>query len=355
MRRTRRRVNTFNLSFLDIMACGFGAVTLLFLILKHDDSTALEGLNSKLNSEINLLSEDLRNSKEQQTVLRNRLALSQKELVETRNQGDRTLKALEEKRRELGLQKDSQDISRLRQQVEALEQEIERVREREQSADLVELRGQGDRQYLTGLKLGGERILILVDASASMLDDSLVNIIRRRNMADPVKLQSPKWQRTLKTVEWLIAQLPRHSRYQLYTFSTRAEAGTPGTAGQWLETSNSQSIANSLDKLRRTIPARGTSLINAFAAIDDFSLKPDNLFLITDGLPTLGKSRNNDNTISGKKRVRLFQQAVTTLPSRLPVNVILLPMEGDPEAAGLFWQLGLTTGGAFLSPAQDWP
>ena len=30
-------------------------------------------------------------------------------------------------------------------------------------------KGEGDRQYLTGLKLGGERTLILVDRSASML------------------------------------------------------------------------------------------------------------------------------------------------------------------------------------------
>ena len=32
---SRRRISSFNLSFLDIMACGFGAVTLLFLILRH--------------------------------------------------------------------------------------------------------------------------------------------------------------------------------------------------------------------------------------------------------------------------------------------------------------------------------
>ena len=39
MAREKRRVSTFSLSFLDIMACGFGAVTLLFLILKHDADT----------------------------------------------------------------------------------------------------------------------------------------------------------------------------------------------------------------------------------------------------------------------------------------------------------------------------
>ena len=33
----KRRATPFSLSFLDIMACGFGAVTLLFLILRHNE------------------------------------------------------------------------------------------------------------------------------------------------------------------------------------------------------------------------------------------------------------------------------------------------------------------------------
>ena len=33
-----RSFNPFNLSFLDIMSCGLGAVILIFLILKHGDS-----------------------------------------------------------------------------------------------------------------------------------------------------------------------------------------------------------------------------------------------------------------------------------------------------------------------------
>lgn len=355
MKRAKRRVSTFSLSFLDIMACGFGAVTLLFLILKHDNSTAFEKLKPRVSAELNLLSEDLRIGEEHRAELRNSLEQSQKELIETRGLAERVLAELAEKRRQLGLESDPLQVATLRQRVEVLEQKTQQLREQDQGPDLVKLQGQGERQYLTGLKLGGNRVLILVDASASMLDDTLVNIIRRRNMSDAVKLKSPKWQRTVRTVEWLVAQLPRHSRYQIYIFSTRANPSTPDTRGQWLETSNPKAINTSLNRLRATIPAQGTSLINAFGALHDFSLKPDNMFLITDGLPTQGKSAGRGNTISGKKRVKLFQQAVATLPSRLPVNVILMPMEGDPEAAGLFWQLGLNSRGAFLSPARDWP
>ena len=35
MARKKRAFTTFNLSFLDIMSCGFGAVVLVFLIIDH--------------------------------------------------------------------------------------------------------------------------------------------------------------------------------------------------------------------------------------------------------------------------------------------------------------------------------
>ena len=40
---------------------------------------------------------------------------------------------------------------------------------------------------LTGMKVGGKNILIALDMSASMLDDNIVNVLRRRNMSDERK------------------------------------------------------------------------------------------------------------------------------------------------------------------------
>jgi|TARA_B110000259_G_scaffold65330_1_gene76931 hypothetical protein len=42
-------------------------------------------------------------------------------------------------------------------------------------------------------------------------------------------------------------------------------------------------------------------------------------------------------------------------PRGVPLNTILFPMEGDPEAAALFWQTALDTDGAFIAPSRDWP
>jgi len=79
-------------------------------------------------------------------------------------------------------------VEKLQTDIKSLEEEVKRllaleVEETKEGESLREFKGEGDRQYLTGLKLGGKRTLILVDRSASMLDDTIVNIIRRRNMS----------------------------------------------------------------------------------------------------------------------------------------------------------------------------
>ena len=39
----------------------------------------------------------------------------------------------------------------------------------------------------------------------------------------------------------------------------------------------------------------------------------------------------------------------------IPINTLLLPMEGDPTAAGAFWQLAISSQGSFITPSRDWP
>jgi len=61
----RKRVfTTFNLSFLDIMSCGFGAVILVFLIIDHSIEQQSQQLNKDLLAEVNLLDEDIVNGEQ---------------------------------------------------------------------------------------------------------------------------------------------------------------------------------------------------------------------------------------------------------------------------------------------------
>jgi hypothetical protein len=353
MARKRRRINPFSLSFLDIMACGFGAVTLLFLILKHDVGSATG--EPGVRAEADLLREEIRTGEKDLVALRNSLARMEEQIVEARGLSKRIVGRIEETRRELSVQSDPEDeIARLRKQVEEMEREVAEQREQGRDRNVRRFVGEGDRQYLTGLKLGGERVLILLDASASMLAEDIVNVLRRRNMDEDIRRRADKWRRALRTVEWLLAQLPPRSRYQVYTFNTAVRPAIEGSAGTWQDAADRAAMDRAVAALRERVPGDGTSLVNAFSAAGDFRQGPDNIFLITDGLPTQGRKPPAANTVSGRKRVELFDEATRALPDA-PVNIILFPMEGDPMAAALFWQLAVASRGAFLSPASDWP
>lgn len=349
----KRRLNAFSLSFLDIMACGFGAVTLLFLILRHN--FAEEPVpDPSLTAEVEMLQEDVSEAEEERVELLNSIEELELQLVTARGRSSRYITDLQEL--EESIQSDPDErIAMLRRQVEELERETANMEEVEFADKVRQFLGEGNRQYLTGLKLGGERVMIMVDGSASMLADNVVNAVRRRNMEEAQRVEAPKWQWTVRTVEWLLAQLPPSSRFQLYIFNTQAFPALVGSEGEWLDAADSLDLEDAVEGLKAYAPDGGTSLQNAIASLDGFAEKPDNLFLLTDGLPTQGKTPPSNHMVTGEQRRRNFLGAVEVLPAGIPVNTILFPMEGDPEAAALFWQFAMATNGAFVAPSRDWP
>ena len=363
MARQKRQFTTFNLSFLDIMSCGFGAVVLVFLIIDHSMEVESKELNRDLLSEVNFLEEEILDGKEGLVRLRNTLSDIDLEMVEAQGRATRITEeiseyeALIESLRADGYTEEA-DIDQLKAEIRSLEEEVKKLREaapEDGGRSARSFIGEGNRQYLTGLNLGGRNIAILLDISSSMLADRLVNIIRLRNMDEKVQRQADKWSRALNTVDWLTAQLPVNSEYQVITFNTRASSALPGTAGKWLEVANQAQLEQVSSELRKITPSGGTSLENAFLALQQLSPSPDNIFLITDGLPTQGTGPPRGTRINGRERQKLYRQAVKQLPGGVPVNIILAPMEGDPMAASEFWQLAQVSSGSFLSPSKDWP
>ncbi len=363
MARKKRSFTTFNLAFLDIMSCGFGAVVLVFLIIDHSIEVQSRELNVNLLSEVTLLEEDITDGEEGLVRLRNTLSDVDMQMVEAQGRATRIVEEIEEYEALIaGLRAEGfterEDIEQLKAEIQSLEEEVKKLRESALDNSGTSARtflGEGNRQYLTGLNLGGSHILLLVDVSASMLADRLVNVIRLRNMAPATQRQADKWVRALNTVDWLTAQLPVNSQYQVMTFNTEAAPALAGTGGKWLEVANQKQLEKVSAALRDTTPSGGTSLENAFAAIEQLSPRPDNIFLITDGLPTQGKNPPRGSKVSGNERLQHYSQAVKLLPRNVPVNIILAPMEGDPMAASAFWQLAQSTRGSFLSPSSDWP
>ena len=363
MARRKRSFTTFNLSFLDIMSCGFGAVVLVFLIIDHSIEVQSMELTVDLRSEVDLLETDVQEGREGLVALRNTLSDIDMKMVEAQGRATRITEEIDRYEALIeDLKRDGfterEDIESLKAEVRSLEDEVKKLRQaaEEKSGDSARtFVGEGNRQYLTGLNLGGSHIAILLDVSSSMLADRLVNIIRLRNMDPNVQRRADKWSRALNTVDWLTAQLPIASNFQVITFKTEARPALPDTAGKWLEVADQARLEKISTELHQLVPKGGTSLINAFSSLQALSPPPDNIFLITDGLPTQGSSPPRGSKVSGRERQKLYREAIKQLPRNIPVNIILAPMEGDPMAASEVWQLAQVSRGSFMSPSRDWP
>jgi hypothetical protein len=361
----RRKLEVFSLSFLDVIACGFGAVVLFYTILSAQAGVQRQQRNDTLQSEVNRLEEEVLEGYKNLVVLRNSLE-STDEAVPAEGLASRIVEETERIRQQLAeAEKETlskrEAIERLKQDLKALDEGNRRLEAGTPSPGQPGTRikgfvGSGDRQYLTGLKLGGERVLILVDVSASMMDETVVNVIRLRNMPEARRMAAAKWRRAVATLDWLTSQIPAKSKFQVYGYNTQARPLVADSAGKWLNGDDARALSDALAALRRTVPQDGTSLENALAVIGTLSPRPDNVILVTDGLPTQGASPPLvKKTVDGEDRLKLFEKALARLPSGIPVNVILLPMEGDPMAPSAYWTLARRTRGSFLSPARDWP
>jgi Mg-chelatase subunit ChlD len=360
----RRKTEVFGLSFMDCICCGFGATVLLYMILNSGaDRRARQAIGS-LRAETDRLEEEVLEGQANLVELRNTLEDVRQADAATQGLSTRLLEVVRKSQEELATF-DQQTIAqrahlnKLQADLRSLEVGAKRLsggaKSREVPGDKVRaFVGDGDRQYLTGLKVGGKRILILVDASASMLAENVVNAVRRRFLPAADRVRAEKWRKAVRSADWLSTQLPRDARFQLYVFNTEVKAVRPGTDGTWLEARDTQALEDAIARLRGMAPEGGTSLENAFIAAAALSPPPDNILLLTDGLPTQGRAPR-ERLVSGKERLKLFERAVQALPKGVPVNTILFPMEGDPMAAPAFWKLAIATGGSFLTPSRDWP
>ncbi len=362
----RRKTEVFSMSFLDCITCAFGSVVLVYTLINAQGGLRRKTESQAIMAEVSKMEEQVLEGYQRLVMLRNSMIETETEQVRTEGMGTRVIDETERLKVELAdADKETlsrrEAIERLKADLKSLEEGARRLEGATEDASATGTRvrgfvGQGDRQYLTGLRVGGDRIVLLVDVSASMLDDTVVNVLRMRNMSDAHKLLSEKWRRTISTVEWLAAQIPLESQFQIYAFNTKAWALVNGSEGKWLKTNDPNALGDAINNLRKTIPQDGTSIENVFVAMSTLNPKPDNVIMITDGLPTQGPNPPMiRKTIDGDDRLKLFDRAFAKYPRDVPLNVILMPMEGDPSAPAAFWLAARTTGGSFMSPSKDWP
>jgi len=364
-RRARRDTNVFTLAFLDCITCGFGALILFHMIVASRSGAVLAHVTSDLEAEVTKREEQVLEGQKNLVEVRNSLRDVESERVTTRGLSTRVLAVLHEIEEELATYDQRnvatrEHVNRLKADLKSLEEGAKRLSggppsEEVPGRNVRSFVGDGDRQYLSGLKVGGRRIFILADASASMLAPDIVNAVRRSFLPAPTRLRAEKWQQAVRSVDWLTAQMPADAQFQIYVFDTKARPVLESTDGTWLDAKDRPRVDKAIATLRETAPIGGTSLHAAFSAARSMTPPPDNILLLTDGLPTQGDSPPRRRTVSGRERLRLLERALDVLPRGVPVNVILFPMEGDPMATSAFWKVAMATRGSLMTPSSDWP
>jgi len=365
MARKRRSTEIFSMSFLDCMSCGFGAVILFFMIINSHVNATTDDESNELMAETNRLEIEVLDGRKNLALMRNTKQKLETEKESAESRIAQIIALIQELQAELDKYDNEtvakiERVEKLQSDIKSLEEEVKRLLSLKAQQDAAgeqirTFKGEGDRQYLTGLKLGGERTLVLVDRSASMLSDKLVNVIRRRNLPEAEQLRSRKWRQVVATVDWLTAQFPKGSEYQIYMFNNVAEPAIRGSDGVWLKADDGVQLDEAVRVLRRTVPKNGTNMNAAFSIAKKLSPRPDNIILLVDGMPTMESEFTDKSVVSGGERLNIFRRAVRELPSGVPVNILLYPMEGDFDAPISFWSLALTSKGSFMTVSRDWP
>lgn len=353
----KRREGAFNLAFLDVMACGLGAVLLILIIVNFNDDTPIP------SDEIEKLAQELAATQNQSQALSNSLDDQASQISsEQANANEQALKIAQLAIQQKALQ---QAIAEKQAVIADLEDEVAASAPLT-ADDTIALPEVGEENYLLGLVVQGRRIGILIDTSASMTDEGLIDIIKRKLASDEVKKAGEKWQRTVRIVKWMLARLPESAQLAVVSYNDKA-----ATLGNQATTSAkvSMNIDALLSDLSTLVPQNGTNLQLGLEELQRAMPNMTDLYIITDGLPSLisvssGFSATRgcnpfpgqQATISGSCRVKVMQRTMNVNRlSGVRTNVVLLPLEGDPQAPALYWQWANFTGGTFISPAVTWP
>ena len=332
----RREAQSSALSFMDCICCGFGAVLLLFILTAKKQITQGDENASQAQAAGAALTAAISQAQAQQLALEPALA-------QTAPNSESSLQQLQTQQAELAKQ-----IAAAREALDALQST-----ESTQQAAPID-RPSADQSYLSGLRLRGPRAVILLESSGSMLAENAntaLDLIQSKAQSS-----SEKWARAKAAVRAVIAAIPKETQVAVFQMGEQTTPLSGTASAPYIDPYDNRALLQLLERLDQAQASGGANLAEALRTLQKLQTRPSSVLLIGDGLPTApapapAAPRSRLTEID---RVQLFQRAMPLRPNA-PFNTILLPFEGDPSAAGLFWQLSAQTAGVTLIPDNDWP
>lgn len=360
----------FGLSFLDVLCCGLGAAILLLLIVKHEEPFVSEdSLLLMAEPELERLDQQIEQERVgvaqlEQTLIRLRSNVKNLTLIEAETSEKRS--NLEQELRDLTIELAS-EVAKI-EELEALTRRLMDTQEIEP----IESNSNGGLRFgaISGLQFGEEdKVAILLDRSASMIHRTLVEIVRTQSAGDEAVRSSYKWRQAKLVAQFAYSSIDRDKRFKFLTFSEDVfDLNGKVLGGGELFWDKKSGLHDSLIKgVDNITPKGGTNLHLAIEALSRLVPKPDRIVLITDGLPgkianrarlkACPKKSTGVTRLDGECRISIAIKSVEKLGGKLakvPVDIILLPLEGDSDAVRFYSLISGISAGKLISPSADW-
>ena len=306
-RRQRRSVDIFNLSFLDVVSCGFGAIILLLVIVKIAEPQVIEKLAVDLSGLVQRLQAELHHLRGEAETISHELMSGEEQLSESRQNLARLRGDLSFIRGQFAAGKRELDAQlRIENQLESAQQSL--------SEEMRRLLGSGYRRAdsaIGGIPVDSEYIIFIIDTSGSM--------------------QKGAWPRVLQKVREVLAIYPQVKGIQVmndmgdYLFSqykgrwiqdtpARRKAILKRLAG-WQPFSNSSPVEGVEAAIRRFYAK--DKRISLYVFGDDFSR--GSIQQVVDTVESLNRADSR-----GQRRVRIHAVGFPVLFAQggLPVNSV---------------------------------
>jgi len=164
-RRTRRQVDIFNLSFLDVVSCGFGAIILLLVIVKIGEPRVIEQLTVDLSGQVQKLEQERFAIRGETQVLNRELSEKQEQLSDARERLARLRGSLSRIRgRYARMQKERDAQAIIEGRLETAQQSLSEEMRRLQAGTGLPVSD----SRIGGVPVDSEYIIFIIDTSGSM-------------------------------------------------------------------------------------------------------------------------------------------------------------------------------------------
>ena len=175
-RRTRRAVDIFNLSFLDVVSCGFGAIILLLVIVKVSEPLVIEKLAVDLSGLVQRLEAELHELRGETTVLNRDLTEKQEQLEDSRAALARLSGELSTLRGEYRAARSEHDAQQLIEgRLATAKQQLSEEMRRLLGADYRRTASAS----IGGVPVDSEYIVFIIDTSGSMQQNAWQLVLKK--------------------------------------------------------------------------------------------------------------------------------------------------------------------------------